>query len=53
MTEENKENGYINIEIQQDKVSFGTNLPLAEMNFWLDHVKNLLITGQAQVVEQE
>lgn len=53
MTEQTKENGYINIEIQEDKVSFGTNLPLAEMNFWLDHVKNLLITGQAQVVEQE
>jgi hypothetical protein len=53
MTDQEVQKQYINIEIQEDRVAFNTNLPLAEMNFWLDHIKNLIITGQAQAVEEK
>lgn len=44
--------GKIEISIEEDKVVFSTNLSIPDMNFWLDHVKNLLITGQAEPSEQ-
>lgn len=43
--------GFINITIEEDKVSFESDMSVVEMNFWLDHVKNLLVTGQASTKE--
>lgn len=43
--------GFINIKIEEDNVSFESDMSIIEMNFWLDHVKNLLITGQASSKE--
>ena len=43
--------GFINIKVDEDKVSFESDMSVIEMNFWLDHVKNLLVTGQASTKE--
>jgi len=45
-------NGRIEITIEENQVLFSTNLSIPELNFWLDHVKNLVITGQAKSVEE-
>lgn len=41
----------ISITIDEDNVSFETNMSVIEMNFWLDHVKMLLVSGQAKTTE--
>ena len=43
--------GFINIKVDEDKVSFESDMSVIEMNFLLDHVKNLLVTGQASTKE--
>lgn len=47
MSEENP-NGKIEIIIDGDNVSFSTNMSVIETHWWLDYVKNLILTGQAQ-----
>lgn len=43
----------IEITIEEDRIQFSTNLSIVELNFWLDQVKYLIVTGQAQASEQE
>lgn len=40
--------GTIEINIEGDEVSFSTNLSVVETNYWLDHIKYLILSGQAQ-----
>ena len=42
------EKGTIEISIEDDEMSFSTNLTIPEMNYWLDHIKYLIVSGQAQ-----
>lgn len=44
--------GTINITITDDRVSFSTSFSIPETNFWIDHVKNLLITGDLKQGEE-
>jgi len=46
------EKGNIQINIEDDAVTFSTNLSVAEMNFWLDHIKYLIISGQAKITNE-
>jgi hypothetical protein len=41
------ERSEINIVIEEEQVSFSTDMSMIELNFWLDHIKNLIITGEA------
>lgn len=43
----------IEITIEEDRIQFSTNLSIADLNFWLDQVKYLIMTGQAQPSESE
>lgn len=48
------ENGVINISIEEDgKVSFSTNLSVAELNYYLDHIKYLILSGQAVTATEQ
>lgn len=47
------EKGTIEITIDEDgKVAFSTNLSISELNFWLDHVKYILVSGQASTSDE-
>jgi len=49
---ENKGNGTITITVEDDTVKFSTNYSITEMNYWLDHVKFLLVSGNAQITQE-
>jgi len=38
----------IKIEIENGEVSFHTNASIVEANFWLDHIKHLIHSGQLE-----
>ncbi len=41
------EKSTIEISIEDEQVAFSTNLSIPELNFWLDHIKYLIMSGQA------
>lgn len=47
------QNGKIEITIVDGEdgptINFNTNMSLVDMNFWLDQVKHLIVSGEAQV----
>jgi len=45
-------NGEIKITVEGETVKFTTNYSITEMNYWLDHVKFLLVSGQVQINQE-
>lgn len=48
-----EENGKIEITIENEQVNFSTNLSVAEMYYWLDYIKYLIVSGEAQTQPTE
>lgn len=55
MSEDNV--GKIEIFVKTDEedgtsLDFTTNMPLVEVNFWIDQLKALIVSGDAHMVEE-